>query len=145
MKYHKPFLIDKPEKTREEMLYYLWCMIMEDDIADETDPISFLAIDEEQYQSILNYIKDPCTATTIQIYKKNNKRQIITSELIYYWMCANYIPFSCDTWPINRLLTLVEICSIKNDPKQGKMSRKEILSQNHALNMARRAKSGSSG
>lgn len=143
-KYHKPFLVDEPKKTQEEMLYYLWCMVL-DDFADDLDPNVFLGVGSEQMEEIIKYIKDPQTATTINIRNKKKNRDIITSELVYYWMCANYIPFSCETWPINRLLTLIEVCSVKNDPKQGKMSTKDILSQNHALNMARRAKLGSLG
>ncbi len=143
-KFHKPFLVDKPEKTPDEMFYYMKCMVLNHDMDDIDDNI-FKCCSQEVIDDIIKYIKDPQTATTITIRNKKKNRDIITSELIYYWMCANYIPFSCETWPLNRLLTLVEICSVKNDPKQGKMSTKDILSQNHALNMARRAKLGSLG
>ncbi len=140
-KTHKPFLVDEPQKTSEEMYYYMWCMSLDENV----EPISFRALTESQIKEIVEYIQDPQTATTINHKNKKKNREIVTSELIYYWMCANYIPYSCETWPLNRLLTLIEVCSIKNDPKQGKMKTRDILSQNAALNKARRAKLGTTG
>ncbi len=140
-KTHKPFLLDEPKKTIDEIYYYAWCMSLDNDV----DPISFRALNETQLNEIIEYIGDPQTATTINRRNRKQNREIITSELIYYWMTVNYIPFSCETWPLNRLLTLIEVCSIKNDPKQGKMKARDVLSQNAALNKARRAKLGTKG
>ena len=79
------------------------------------------------------------TATKIKRVGKGPKGETITAELIYYWMVTLNIPFECQKWHLNRLITLVEICSIKNQP-QKKMSKGEILRQNRELNAARRAK-----
>lgn len=78
------------------------------------------------------------TATTIKNeMSKGTKKEFITSEFIYYWMVANEIPFDCEKWHLNRLLTLIRICSVKNQPPK-KMSKSDILSINAKLNAARR-------
>ena len=83
------------------------------------------------------------TATTFRDHGPGS-REIITSELIYYWMATFSIPFECEKWHLNRLMTLIRVCGEKNkDPK--KMSRAEIARQNRSLNAARRAKMGSTG
>ena len=74
----------------------------------------------------------------------SGKKQIITSELIYYWMTALNIPFECQRWHLNRLMTLIEVAGIKNQPAK-KMSKKDIAAQNRSLNAARRAKMNSRG
>jgi hypothetical protein len=142
-KYHKPFL-GKDEKTPEEMLYYIQCMTI-----NNVDPEAFYCLTQEQIQQIGDYIADPMTATTINHRnggkggpRRNNR--IVTSEVIYYWMVAHQIPFECQKWHLNRLLMLIEVCNVENAPQQ-KMSNREILKQNRALNMARRAKMHSSG
>ena len=77
---------------------------------------------------------------------KRKNREIITSELIYYWMAANQIPFECENWHLNRLLTLIQVCGIKNDPKGGKkMSKREIISENDRINEMRKAKYNTKG
>ena len=69
---------------------------------------------------------------------------MVTSELIYYWMVALEIPFECQKWHINRLMMLIQICSIKNQPDK-KMSKKSTAQQNAMLNAARRHKSHTRG
>ena len=86
------------------------------------------------------------TATTINQNKNTpHRKEIITSEIIYYWMIAQNIPIEFEKWHINRLLTLIRVCSIKNDPNPKKMSRSAIARQNRALNKARKAKYGTRG
>lgn len=139
-KWHKPYFTDKP-KTKEEELDYIRCMT----ISGPCDPIYYQGLLTKNRKEIFDYISDPMTATTVKNGQPNKKsREMITSELIYYWMTALNIPFSCEKWHINRLFMLIEIASIKNAPSK-KMSKSDIMRQNHALNMARRAKHGTKG
>lgn len=138
-KWHKPFLDKRSPKTREELTDYIRCMTLTQNVNYDI----YNHLPAEVIDKINNYLEDPMTATTIS--KKNNHgpNQIITSELIYYWMIALGIPFECQKWHINRLLTLIEVCNVKSNPK--KMSKKDIYSQNAALNKMRRQAAKSKG
>ena len=140
-KYHKPFLDDKQEKTSEELIDYIRFM----SLTSNVDPNAFRMITENEMDRILAYIKDSQSATTFADAQSGKaSREIITSELIYYWMVALQIPFECQKWHINRLLTLVKICNIKNQPAK-KMPKSDIYAQNRMLNAKRRAKLHSKG
>lgn len=139
-KWHKPFL-SKEEKTEEEIAYYVRCMIINNNV----DAYACYGLTEDNYKEISNYIEDPMTATWFKDDKsKPTNHEIITSELIYYWMIALNIPVEFEKWHINRLLTLIKICNIKNTPPK-KMSKNEILNRNRALNEARRQANHSKG
>lgn len=141
-KWKKPYLDNKTPKTNEETLDYLRCMT----ITPNVDPNVYKALTEENYKEIKAYIDDPMTATTIsKMPGRTSRREIITSEIVYYWMIAQQIPIEFEKWHFNRLMMLIKVCTIKNDPKKNKMSRSAIMEQNRALNKARRAKSGSKG
>ena len=141
-KWHKSFL-NADDKSFDEVMDYIKCMCVEE-LEDEND---LYRLSEENVSDINAYIQDSMTATTFSDFSdnKNTKsREIITSEIIYYWMIANNIPFECQYWHLNKLLTLIKVCSIKNSPEK-KMSTSEILSRNKALNAARRKKMNSKG
>lgn len=136
----KPFL-DKKEKTPEEMLDYVRCMT----INKEVDPNVYYALSSDEIKRIFQYIERPMTATWFSDDKKNRmSREIITSEIIYYWMIALKIPFECQKWHLNRLLTLIKVCSIKEQPPK-KMGKKAIHQQNRAINAAHRRATNSRG
>lgn len=139
-KWHKPFLV-KEQKTREETLYYIKCMT----ITQNVDPEVYNRLTQQNIDDINAYIDDPMTATTFSD-EQNGKpsREIITSELIDYWMIANNIPVEYRKWHLNRLITLIKICSVKNSPPK-KHSKKELLSRNAALNAERRKRLNSKG
>ena len=100
----------------------------------------------ENIDDIARYIRDSMTATTITKFgPSGGRKEVLTSELIYYYMIAQNIPVEFEKWHINRLITLIEVCAIKNDPNPKKMSRSAISKQNRALNKARRAKYGTRG
>jgi hypothetical protein len=130
----KPFL-DSKDKTYEESLSYYKCMTLTQNVPDDV----YRVFPPEITKEIIDYINDPYTATTITHHgKQNNKKEIVTAEVIYYWMVANQIPFECQKWHLNRLLALIEVCSIKNNPE--KMSKREVMNYHRSVNAARRAK-----
>lgn len=131
-KWCKSFL-SKDNKTFEESVDYIRCMT----ITPNVDYDDYSRITNEHIRQVSNYIEAPMTATFFAKDKGSPNREIITAEIIYYWMIALNIPFECQKWHLNRLLTLINVCNIKNKPPK-KVGKKEILSRNAALNAARR-------
>lgn len=141
-KWKKPYM--SSEKTPEEALDYIRCMTVS---PKKVNPLVYRALTQENADAIEAYINDPMTATTINVngHRKVGRKETITSELVYYWMTAQNVPIEFEKWHINRLLTLLEVCAIKNDPNPKKMSRSAVGKQNRALNAARRAKYNTRG
>ena len=140
--YKRPFLVKDPPKTREETLDYIRCMT----ITQNVDPLAYNYIPKEEIDRIEKYIDDPMTATTIkEDPNKPPSREIITAELVYYWMIALQIPWECRKWHFNKLITLIRVCNIKNDPHPKKLKGNKLLSRNRALNEARIAKMRNGG
>ena len=132
-KWGKAFL-SKQEKTYEETIDYIKCMT----ITQNVDPNVYNHLSKSIIDKITEYIEAPMTATYFSKEQSSgNSREQVTSELIYYWMIALNIPFECQKWHLNRLLTLIRVCNIKNQPPK-KMSKRAIMSRNSALNAARR-------
>lgn len=138
-KWHKPFL-GRGEKTDEETLDYIRCMTLTQNV----DPLVYLALSRENVSMIKDYINDPMTATTFSNQNQKPNREIITAEIIYYWMISMGIPFECRKWHLNSLLALIHTVGLKNQPKK-KMSKSAAMKQQHALNAARLARSGGTG
>ena len=135
-RYNRPFL-EADDKTQEETLGYVECMIL-DDIPENLESL-LTAFHIEQ---INKYVESPASATTFVDVKSKTRgpKQVITSELVYYWMIAYQIPFECQYWHLNRLFALIRICNIQNNPDKNKMSKAEIAARNRALNEERKAK-----
>lgn len=138
-KWHIPFL-SKDQKTTEQMVDYIRCMCLPEEVGMAT--ISGLT--SENMEEIKAYIENPMTATTFSDKNQRPSREIITNEIVYYWMVASEIPFECQYWHINKLLTLIRVCQLKSQPPK-KMGKGATAKSNHALNAARRAKLGSLG
>lgn len=138
-KWQKPYLV-KGEHTYEESVDYIRCMT----ITQNVDPNLYYGLSKELFDQIQAYMNSSHTATWFSDEKRrpngpprgHRKNEVITSELIYYWMICLNIPFECQKWHINRLLTLIRVCNEKNNPK--KMSKNEIRGNNKALNEMRR-------
>lgn len=140
-KWCKPFLGKEP-KTRVEMIDYIRCMTLTQNV----DPNVYDFINSDNIEQISKYIEAPMTATWFNEKETKGKHnnEVITSEIIYYWMVSFNIPVEFQKWHLNRLLTLIKVCSLKNEP-QKKMSKREILDRNKAINKARRESMHTSG
>lgn len=139
-KWNKAFL-GRAEKTTEETIDYVRCMTLTQNV----NPLVYRYLTPENIEAVNNYISAPMTATCFfDEDEKSTSRETITAELIYYWMIALNIPFECQKWHLNRLLTLVKVCNIKNAPPK-KRSRGDIMRRNAKLNAARRAKHHTKG
>lgn len=144
-RHHKAFLKEGAKHTREEQLDYFYCMCITKDV----NPLVFAALSSSEVDSLNSYISDPMTAVKFKTFpgqegKGKGSQDVITADLIYYWMVSLQIPFECEKWHLNRLLALIRVCNMKNAPPK-QMSKKDILRNNQALNKARRARSGSKG
>lgn len=139
-KWCKSFFSKEP-KTNDEVIDYIRCMTLTKNVPPET----FLFIGEDNIKKIEDYISAPMTATTFYDDKNHGKsRETTTSELIYYWMIALNIPVEFEKWHINRLLTLIRVCEIKNQPPK-KRSKQNMANKYAAVNAARRQKLNTRG
>ena len=136
----KAFL-SKADKTIEETIEYVKCMTLTQNV----DPNVYNNLTAENISQINNYIGAPMSATVIN-ESKNSKggNEVVTAELIYYWMIALQIPPEYRKWHLNQLLMLIKVCNIKNSPPK-KMSKRDIMSRNAALNAARRQQHNTRG
>lgn len=144
-KWNVPFINDRHSdtKTEEQTLDYIKCMTLTQNV----DPNVYYFIPKTEVDKIVKYIESPMTATWFgtKDKKQSPNRQAITSELIYYWMIAFNIPFECQKWHLNRLITLIRVCEEENKPKKNKKMNKQALLNRSALNAARRKKLGTRG
>lgn len=140
-KWCKAFL-SRQDKTVEETLDYIRCMTIDQNV----DPNVYKGLTQANIEAVQKYIESPMTATQFKDPGRHGTAvsETITSELIYYWMVSLQIPFECQRWHLNRLLTLIRVCNLKNAPPK-KMNRNSIYQQNSALNAARRQRLRSRG
>lgn len=139
-RWNRAFL-SKQDKATEEVLDYIRCMTLTQNV----NPEIYDFITTDNIAKVNEYIAAPMTATYFS-EDGNTKpmREKITAELIYFWMISYNIPFECQKWHLNRLLTLIRVCNIKNQSPK-KRSRKELLSRNAALNQSRRKQLNTKG
>ena len=139
-KYQVPFL-SSDEKPSEQVFGYLQAMIIDPDI----DPDVMYLCTQANVIEIQEYIDSPQSATTFgSMPTRRGPGEVITSELIYYWMVAFNIPFECEYWHLNRLFSLIRICNIKNSPPES-VSRNELAQRYADLNAQRKAELGTRG
>ena len=140
-KWKKPF-IHQTELSMEELRDYVRCMTLTQNV----NPNVYSALTAPMLNDIVAYMNEQQTATWFSNSTDNKQKngEVITSELVYYWMTAANIPKECEKWHFSRLMTLIRIAGEKNQPPK-KMKKNDIYKQNHALNAMRRAKMKSRG
>jgi hypothetical protein len=137
----KKSFISSKDISNEEMLDYIKCMTLTKNVSDDV----YDHLTKDNVKQVKEYIEDPMTATTFPKEAAGSRnKEIITSELIYYWMISANIPFECQKWHLNRLITLIRVYSVKSSPPK-KRSRREIMSRNAALNASRRQQMNTKG
>jgi hypothetical protein len=138
--FEKPFLgID--EKTTEEVFGYIKAMTLTPNVPEEV----FNRLSQENLADINRYIDAKMSATWFNDAPNAPRtREVITSELIYYWMIAFNIPVEFENWHLNRLFTLIKVCNVKSS-KPKKMTRGEVAARNRELNAQRKAQLGTQG
>lgn len=144
----KPFLGDS-KKTSEEVCGYLQAMSLDGPIPDEL----LLRLTEENFREINEYIELPMTATWFapkgdQGHSRNS--EVVTAEIIYHWMVSQNLPFECEHWHLNRLITLIKVINEKNHEMQKRSEKptaptRSDLDRRRALNASRRAQSNTNG
>lgn len=138
--FKKPFLAAE-KKTPEQILWYIKAMVLTEEVAPEV----FQKLSKQNLKEINDYIADKQTATWFSERSSQARaNEIITAEIIYFWMISLNVPFECQHWHLNRLLTLIRVINEKNSPPK-KMSKEELIAQRTELNARRRAESGSKG
>jgi len=130
----KPFLVDKPPKTTDEWIDYVRCMTITQNVPDYI----YYSLTDDNWAKINDYINAPMTATTFGGNPKKGKKEIVTAEILYYDMIAFNIPFECQRWHLNRLMTLIHVCSIKNSTD--KLSKRETYDRQRSINARNRRK-----
>lgn len=143
-KWHIPFHDPNKEKTYEQNIDYIRCMTLTPDV----NPNVYNYLTEENVKEIMDYISDAATATWINDAgnKRGGRRQVVTAELIYYWMTVYNIPEEYQHWHLNKLLMLLRVASEKNSESYGKKSKGGMTgAQRRALNAARRKQYGTRG
>lgn len=140
-KHHKPFLGGKgDEKTLDELVDYISCMVIN---KENVDPTVIYHLPAEVIQKVIVYIKDDMTATWFtgnhRVGASNILGEVVTAEIIYYWMISYNVPIELERWHLNQLLTLLKVINIKNGGEK-KMSKRDAAIERTAENMRRRAK-----
>ena len=135
----------KEERTDEQVIDYIRFMTITQNVKPET----YFKLTNLNALTIKDYINAPMTATWFNekglVGASSKSNETVTAEVIYYWMIAQNIPMECQKWHLNRLLTLIRVCSIKNNPPKRKVSTTDTMAQRRALNESRRAQLNSKG
>lgn len=143
-KWHKPFMT-QTQKTQAEQKDYVRCMTIGYELPEEV----YATLDAQEMNEVFTYMNEPMTATW---FSENDQKQAkskmgsetVTYEIVYYWMSKLNIPYDCEKWHINSLMTLIKVSMLKEQPSK-KMSKRDVMSQNRALNEQRKAKMKSKG
>lgn len=141
--WEKPFLAPG-EKTTEETLGYVETMCLTPNIPPEV----FQLLTNDHLRQVNDYINAKMSATWFTELpggaKTPAKRDIITAEVLYYWIFSAQIDICVENWHINRLFTLLKVFNEKNAPPK-KMRKGDAAAQRRMLNAQRKTQLGTTG
>lgn len=141
--WEKPFMASE-EKTTEETLGYIEAMCLTPNVPPEV----FQALNNDHYKQVNEYINAKMSATWFTEIPGGSKgpsqRDIITSEIFYYWIFSAQIDIAVENWHLNRLFTLLKVFNEKNAPPK-KMRKGDAAAQRRMLNEQRRTQLKTSG
>lgn len=138
---HKKAFLGPIAKTTVEMIEYFEEML----VTPGNKELVYL-LEPDQLETITHYINEVRTASSVPEIQSVNRfnAEIVTSELIYYWMVALKIPFDAEKWHLSRLMMLIRITNFKSEPVK-KQNAAAKVAEWKKLNDERRAKLGSKG
>ena len=142
-KYEKPF-IGNDSLTSEELADYIMFMNRGE---EPLDIHTLNKLGQDELSLISKYIESKQSATWFSSPDTNQgmgERQVVTSEIIYYWMISYRIPIECEQWHLNRLITLIRVFGEQNKPKE-KMSPQQQAEMYRDLNAKRKRELKTSG
>lgn len=139
---HKKAFLGPDQHAPTEMLDYWSCMLL----PPEDDPNLVVLLSPDQGDQLLHYINEERTASSIpDDGKRKSDGEVVTSELIYFWLVALRIPFQpTETWHLSRTLMLVQITGYKQQPPK-KRKATEVMSDWIRINNERREKFHTNG
>lgn len=141
--WEKPFL-STDNKSPEQVLDYITrCMLLTPNVPPEI----FHKFTTEHYKQINEYIESKMSATWFADLPKPNgprRKEVITAEIIYYWMDELKIDLDWEKRHLARLFTLIKVHNEKNQPEK-KVDKRAIMERNRQLNEERLAKMGTKG
>lgn len=143
MKWKIAYLKPGRLKTSEELFDYIRCMTV-----NTVDSKIYSLLTRDNIEKISRYLDDPMTATVVNTFSTDMSNDVMTSEYIYFLMFTNGIPIECELWPINRLIVLLKIYSIKlgdNSNSNKKIPLDDVYARNRMINAQNRARFNSKG
>lgn len=145
-RWHIAYLKRDHQKTYEQIIDYIRCMTLTPNVADDV----YYCIPDSELKRVAQYIDDPMSATRVhdappvKSFGIGQKQDVVTAEVIYYWMIAMNIPYECRKWHLQQLLTLIRVINAKNAPKK-KRPMKDVLAEYRSINEENKKRFGTKG
>lgn len=124
------------KKTDAELIDYIRCMT----ITQNVNPLVYYALSDDNISDVVKYIQDPHTATYYVDFEQEaeSKGELLTAEVLYYYMIKLQIPIEFQKWHLNSLIALLKVFDKKETPPK-KLSESEARARHASINERNRA------